>query len=113
MQKLLQQLKTLFKRTIKCNKYQSKITVQTQNKGLNYLIDSSFQWVNRLFVLSFEGGEQRASHVRYFFLTVNIKDYKNGRKCFHQSVKNDRITYDNVKKNCDRSKKMIRQTAVY
>ena len=113
MQKLLQQLKTLFKRTIKCNKYQSKITVQTQNKGLNYLIDSSFQWVNRLFVLSFEGGEQRASHVGYFFLTVKIKDYKNGRKCFHQSVKNDRIAYDNVKKNCDRSKKMIRQPAVY
>ena len=53
-EKLLQQLKTVFKRTINWNKYQSEPTIQTQNQCLNHLIDPSFQVVNRLFVLSFE-----------------------------------------------------------
>ena len=36
------------------NKWQSKQTDQEQNRILDYLIDSSFQGVNRLFVLLFE-----------------------------------------------------------
>ena len=52
--KLLQQLKSCFKRTFNWNKYQSKITVQEQNRYLDYLIDPSFQGINRLFILSFE-----------------------------------------------------------
>ena len=32
-------------------KYQSKATMQTQNQYLDYLIDTSFQEVNILFVL--------------------------------------------------------------
>ena len=52
--KLMQQLKSGFKRTINCNKYQSKVTIQTPNPYLDYLIDPSFQGVNRRFVLSFE-----------------------------------------------------------
>ena len=51
--KLLEQLKTGFKRTIKRNKYRSKMTVQSNNNSLNYLIDRTFTNVNRLFVLSF------------------------------------------------------------
>ena len=51
---LLQQLKTGFKKTIDWNKYQSKPILQTRNRYLNYLIDSSFWRVNRLLVLSFE-----------------------------------------------------------
>ena len=51
--KLLEQLKTGFKRTIKWNKYRSQMTVQPQNNNLNYLIDPTFTNVNRLFVLSF------------------------------------------------------------
>ena len=50
--KLLQQLKTGFKRTIKWNKYRSQMTIQPQNNNLNYLIDPAFMNVNRLFVLS-------------------------------------------------------------
>ena len=49
--KLLQQLKTGFKRTINWNKYQSEPTLQTPNQYLSYLIDPSFQGVNKLFVL--------------------------------------------------------------
>ena len=40
--KLLEQLKTGFKRTIKWNKYRSQMTVQSNNNNLNYLIDSTF-----------------------------------------------------------------------
>ena len=45
--KLLQQLKTGFKRIIKWNKYRSQMTVQLQNNNLNYLIDPTFTNVNR------------------------------------------------------------------
>ena len=37
--KLLEQLKTGFKRTIKWNKYRSQMSIQPQNNNLNYLID--------------------------------------------------------------------------
>ena len=49
--KLLEQLKTGFKRTIKWNKYRSEMSNQTRNSNLNYLIDPTFTNVNRLFVL--------------------------------------------------------------
>ena len=52
--KLLEQLKTGFKRTIKWNKYRSEITNQTKTDNLNYLIDPKFSKVNRLFVFSLE-----------------------------------------------------------
>ena len=52
--KLLEQLKSGFKRTIKLNKYRSQMTIQPQNNNLNYLIDPTFTSVNRLFVLSFQ-----------------------------------------------------------
>ena len=52
--KLLQQLKTGFKRTIKWNKYRSQISIQPQNNNLNYLIDPTFTNVNTLFVLYFQ-----------------------------------------------------------
>ena len=52
--KLLEQLKTEFKRKIKWNKYRSEMSNQTKNNNLNYFIDPAFTNVNRLFVLSFE-----------------------------------------------------------
>ena len=52
--KLLEQLKTGFKRTIKWNKCKSEMSNQTKNNNLNYLIDPTFTNVNRLFVLTFE-----------------------------------------------------------
>ena len=44
--KLLEQLKSGFKRTIKWNKYRSQMTIQPQNNNLNYLIDPIFPNVN-------------------------------------------------------------------
>ena len=46
--KLLEQLRTGFKRTIKWNKYRSEMTNQTKNNNLNYLIDPIFTKVSRL-----------------------------------------------------------------
>ena len=51
--KLLQQLKSGFKKTINPNKYQSDRKIYAQNQHLNHLIDSSLQEVNILFVSSF------------------------------------------------------------
>ena len=42
-EKLLEQLKSGFKRTINCNKYQSKISAKRATQYLYYLIDPSFQ----------------------------------------------------------------------
>ena len=56
--KLLEQLKSGFKRTLKWNKYKSQMTIQPENNNLNYLTDPTFAKVNRLFVLSFERIEE-------------------------------------------------------
>ena len=73
--KLLQQLKFGFKRTINWNKYLSKISIKGQIPHLHYLIDSSFQGLNKLFVLWFEDNAVRNGHKKYFLPTVEIKDY--------------------------------------
>ena len=52
--KLLQQLNSGFKRPINWSKYQTKVSTQVPNSYLNFLIDPSFQRVNRLFVWLFE-----------------------------------------------------------
>ena len=60
--KLLQQLKSGFKRVINWNKYLSKPELLRQNPNLYYLNVPSFQGVNRLFILAFENDTQRTSH---------------------------------------------------
>ena len=64
--RLLEQLKSGFKRTNNWNKYQSKITTQPPKPYLDYLIDSSFQGVSRLFVLSFEDITDRTVHTTHY-----------------------------------------------
>ena len=73
--KLLQQLKSGFKRVINWNKYLSKPELFRRNANLNYLVEPSFQGINRLFVLAFEGDTQRTSHSGYYLPNVEIKDY--------------------------------------
>ena len=65
--KLLPQIKLGFKRTISWNKYLSKPELLAQNANLNYLIEPSFQGINRLFVLAFDNDEQRTSNKKIFF----------------------------------------------
>ena len=98
--KLLEQLKSGFKRTIKWNKYGSQMTIQPQNNNLNYLIDPTFTNVNRLFVLSFQriAGENnttkdyRDSFSHYYVPNVEIKDFNvliDGESFFDLPVKNE------------------------
>ena len=47
--KLFEQFKSGFRRTIKWNKYMSQMSNQNKNNNLNYLIDTTFSNVNRLF----------------------------------------------------------------
>ena len=56
--KLLEQLKSGFKRTLKWNKYRSQMTAQSNNNNLNYLIQPTLTKFNRLFALSFEKIEE-------------------------------------------------------
>ena len=71
--KLLQQLKSGFKRTINWKKYQSDPKRYPQDRYLNHLVDPSFQGVNRLFVLSFENEDDRKSHSEYYLPKVEIR----------------------------------------
>ena len=61
--KLLKQSESGFKRTINLNKYLSKTTsqMQMQSRYLDFLIDASFQEVNRFFVLSFKDEDGQES----------------------------------------------------
>ena len=68
--KLLQQLKSGFKRVINWNKYLSKPELLAQNPNLNHLTEPNFQGVNRLFVLAFENDTQRTSHSDYYLPNV-------------------------------------------
>ena len=100
-EKLLQQLKSGFKKTISWNKYESSIKTFTQNRHLNYLINPSFQGVNRLFVLSFENENDRTSHSTYYLPEVEIKDYNvmiYGRNVFDQPINSMNKTYENILK---------------
>ena len=98
---LFQQLKSGFKRVINWNKYLSKLELLAQNPNLNHLVEPSSQGVNRLFVLAFEGDNNRTAHNSYYLPTVEIKDYNimiNGENFFDQPIKNNKVTYDNIRK---------------
>ena len=102
--KLLEQLKSGFKRTVKWNKYRSQMTVQSNNNNLNYLIDPTFTKVNKFLVLSFERIEEnnakkdhRDSFSRYYVANVEIIGFNvliDGKSFFDLPVKNDEEIYE-------------------
>ena len=99
--KSLPQLKWGFKRTINWNKYLAKSELLSQYANLNHLIKPSFQGANRLFVLAFENDAQRTSKRKYYVPNAEIKDYNvmiDGKNFFDQPVKNDKVTYENIRK---------------
>ena len=97
--KLLEQFRTGFKRTIKWNNYRSEMTNQTKNNNSNYLIDPTFTKVNRLFVLSFENGNDTISFSKYYVPNVQIKDFNvliDGKSFFDMPIKNEEETYEQI-----------------
>ena len=100
-EKSLEQLKYGFKRVINWNKYLSKPAFLAQNPNLNYLIKSSFQGVNRFFVVAFEDDAQRQVHSGYYLPKVEIKNYNvmiNGENFFDKPIKDNKLTYENIRK---------------
>ena len=52
--------------------------------------------------MAFENDAQRASNKRYYIPNVEIKDYNvmaDGKNFFDQPVKNNTLTYENIRKN--------------
>ena len=97
--KLLDQLKTGFKRTIKWNKYRSEMSNQTKNNNLNYLIDPTCTNLNRLFALSFENENDRTSFSKYYVPKVETKDFNvliEGKQFFEIPVKNKEEVYEQI-----------------
>ena len=104
--KLLEQLKSGLRRSIKWNKYMSQMSNQNINNNLNYLIDPIFSNVNRLFVSSFENEDDKTSYYKYYMPSVEIKDYNvliDGNAIFELPIKNIEETYENINQITDHS----------
>ena len=94
--KLLEQLKLEFKRTIQWNKYRSEMFKETTTNNVNYLIDPTFSIANRLFVLSFKNENDRIYFSKYYITSVAIRDFNvliDGKRFFDVLIKNKEETY--------------------
>ena len=88
--KLLQQLKSGFKRTTNWNHCESSVKIFAKNRNLNHLINQSFQGVNRLFDIEYHSQ-------LIIFQKVEIKDYNvliDGRNFFDQPINSINKTYE-------------------
>ena len=78
------------------------MSIQPRNNNLNYLIDSTFTNVNRLFVLSFprnNNTDSRYSFSNYYVPKVKVNDFNvliDGKSFFDLSVKNDEEAYEKI-----------------
>ena len=100
--KLLEQLKSGFKRTIKWNKCRSKMTIQSQKNNLNYLIDPTFMNVNRVFVLSFprnNNTDSGYSFSNYYVPKFRVNDFNfliDGKSVSDLPVKNEEEAHQKI-----------------
>ena len=72
------------------------MTNQTKTNNLNYLIDPTFNKVNRLFVLSFESEEDRTSFSNYYTPKGEVTDFNvlvDGESFFDVPVQNKEEAY--------------------
>ena len=108
--KLLKLLSALCKRRVYWNAY--KVIAEKSydaDVSIREAIDSSRQRINRLFVLAYEGGDNRVtvnSHRRYFLPRVEIRNYNieiDGRIFYDQPINNQETNdlikqYDELRK---------------
>ena len=98
----MQQLKSGFKRTINRNKYHSKTeTLNAPNPSLDFLTDSRFQGVKRIFVLPFNVLDDRTGHSSYYLplqkkKIITLRFMK--ETFFDQPIKSGIKTYENILK---------------
>ena len=92
--KFLENLKQGFKRKFSWNKYRSTIRTQPKNNNLDYMIDSTFRYIDTLFVPSFKNGDNdptRSSFENHYIPLVEIKNFNaliDRKLFFDQPVKN-------------------------
>ena len=72
---LLEGLKTGIDIDYEWKRYRTQIINQTATNNLNFLIDPTFNNINRLFVLAFSNEGDRSSFSKYYTPTAKIKDY--------------------------------------
>ena len=103
------QLNEGFKKSVYWNEYKSKIETKEAdaNNLKRFLLDASFQGVNRLFVLAFDNTNngdnkvERDSHRKYFLPRVNITSYNvliDGRNFCDQPINNQIKKYEEIRK---------------
>ena len=88
--------KTVILIDFKWSKYRSQMINQTATNNLNFLIDPTFDNVNRLVILGFPNEEDRRSFSKYCTTTVEIKDYNviiDGEPFYEIPIKNKEETY--------------------
>ena len=75
------------------------MTNQTKNNNLNYLIDPTFNKINRLLVLSFENENDRTSFSKYYVPNVQIKKINvliDEKSFFDMPIKNGEETHGQI-----------------
>ena len=78
------------------------MSIQPQNNNLNYLIDSTFTSVNKLFVLSFprnNNTDSRYSFSNYYVTKVKVNDFNvliDGKSFFDLPVKSEEEAYEKI-----------------
>ena len=80
-------------------RYRTQIINQTETNNLNFLIDPTFNNVNRLFVLAFPNEEDRSSFSKYYTPTVETKDYNvliDLQLFYDVPIKNKEQTYNTI-----------------
>ena len=93
---LYKELKTGISIDFRWSKYRSQMIHQTDTNNLKFLIDPTFNSVNRLFVSAFPNEEDKNSFSKYYTPTVEIKDYKvilDGEPFYEIPIKNKEETY--------------------
>ena len=106
---LAKQLNEGFKRSVYWNEYKSKIETKEAdaNSLKRFLLDASFQGVNRFFVLAFDNTNngdnkvERDSHRKYFLPRVGITNYNvliDGRNFYNQPINDQIKKYDEIRK---------------
>ena len=97
--KLLKVLKNGSDIDFEWKRYRTQIINQPATNNLNFLIDSTFNNVNRLFVLAFPNEEDRSSFSKYYTPTVEIKDYNvliNLQPFYDLPIKNKEQNYNAI-----------------
>ena len=86
-------------RTVTWNKYRSEITTQTKTNNSNYLVNPTFNKVNRLFAVSSENEVDRFSFSKYYTPKVETKYFNvliDEKTYFDVSVKSKDEKYEKI-----------------